>query len=442
MNILLFLSINFFIHSYEIDNFHNRNKNIKDSTTIMNQWMNSKLDKALEAANQSNNNKCDPEELRSAISASIGGNVVGTAEKYAIESDKVDKISPPYMSESIYGDTDTNSPWSVAWWAEVWHQTIRSTAVRARKIKKQVEKKLSEWIFFMNPPDPVEECNIPEDLAEFSRNMVEQSKLAIEQYKKSLNHKLDYNDNEGSGFMNTSVRIGSYELTKEQMAKQQESIDNMNKIMPYMLCLHKFMPRLSPFNRNRSAVTGLEPVVNINNHKIGADKFGHFIDQGFEYYELKKKDSSDVESILKFGESLEEGIFGLGSTKIKSYGDLAANYDGFLFWHSITDGTNPYFICVRGKYKKNKNFDWRDYITSAWDEGINCSEYSSKEMDKAVMQNIKNRGFTCPADSGECNKLANEYPNYVIKSIIGPKCAKYIQNANSTKINKGKRGVR
>jgi hypothetical protein len=169
---------------------------------------------------------------------------------------------------------------------------------------------------------------------------------------------------------------------------------------------------------------GLESVVNIGGHQVGADKFGHFFSQGYDYYAKAKCESDPCNdgAAFTYGEGLEDGGFGLAATGVKSYGDLSANYGGYIFWQNLARGSNPYVKCVNQKWVIQRQFDWSEYVTEAWNEAINCSEFEDAEKTKKIQDNIKRIGkrlkakgadiqgdLRCPVVPEECVKLKDYY---------------------------------
>lgn len=190
---------------------------------------------------------------------------------------------------------------------------------------------------------------------------------------------------------------------------------------------------------------GMEPSINVNGHYIGVDKLGHFFDQGNEYYSMYRKEVPSENSVhrsLSYGVSLEDGMFGKATTGVKSHGDLAANYGGFLFWSQLTEGPNPYFICENDAWKQVRDFRWGDYVTSAWDEAINCSEFSgqtftqgvlarTKELEDMDQKNGKTQRYQCPVSANECVKLRKTYGRNASR-ILSPKCMSATSNGDET----------
>ncbi|MES2504683.1 MAG: hypothetical protein V4534_07390 [Myxococcota bacterium] len=157
-------------------------------------------------------------------------------------------------------------------------------------------------------------------------------------------------------------------------------------------------------------------LMRFGNLYIGSDKFGHFIDQGFDYYR-----SFSLEDGMRFGEMTERTYYGLMTTAVYSYGDLSANLDGYQFWSSLAKGDDPYFTCQNNKWTQVKRFDWMDYANAAWDEGLNCSFYRNEEVTEQVHARIKKAGFTCPVDKSYCPEMIRHY-GYLAPRVISQAC--------------------
>ncbi len=149
---------------------------------------------------------------------------------------------------------------------------------------------------------------------------------------------------------------------------------------------------------------------------IGSDKFGHFIDQGFYYYRSKS-----IEDGMRYGEMTEATYYGLFTTGVYSYGDLAANYEGYNFWSSLVKGPNPYVSCRKGVWTQRIPFDWSVHINAALDEGLNCSTYKNEDVTRAVYNRIEALGMTCPVRNGYCDEMRERY-GYLAPRIVSPAC--------------------
>lgn len=126
----------------------------------------------------------------------------------------------------------------------------------------------------------------------------------------------------------------------------------------------------------------LNPSLKINGILIGSDKIGHFFQQGHEYYQIAYKNNQGSQKAKEYGQSTEEGGFGLFTTGVYSNADLVANSSGMNFWQDYAN--NP-----------NMTFDIAKYLSKQWNEEHNPNFYAPK-IGKVVWSNLLNgasRGF-------------------------------------------------
>jgi hypothetical protein len=99
----------------------------------------------------------------------------------------------------------------------------------------------------------------------------------------------------------------------------------------------------------------------INGICAGADKLGHFFQQGADYFSIAARTTvADAES---FGRATEIDRAGLGATGVYSNADLAANLSGLQFWRDLQAAPTTY------------RFDVANYINSSWNEYSNPNFY-------------------------------------------------------------------
>ena len=171
-------------------------------------------------------------------------------------------------------------------------------------------------------------------------------------------------------------------------------------------------------------VAGIGRSFKLGDHIIGTDKLGHFFMQGHEYF-MNYLGGEDLDHILEFDHH-EDGIYGLSATGVKSYADMSANYQGFLFWTHFYEGQNPYVRCEDGKkWVKVRNFTWTDYVSDAWDEAINCSEFLPTLAPK-VKRNLEKIGKTCPIKPDACWSIAHLEKS---KFFMSPACQAVVHQA-------------
>ncbi|MGZ3721684.1 MAG: hypothetical protein ACXVA9_02055 [Bdellovibrionales bacterium] len=176
----------------------------------------------------------------------------------------------------------------------------------------------------------------------------------------------------------------------------------------------------------------LASTINVAGHHTGTDKLGHFFDMGYELFNLYQNDYT-LPDLLGKSTSEQQGIWGLYTTGVKSYGDMTANFDGFRFWKDMLGKTeNPYFVCEEGSLKQVRQFLWSDYVTAAWTEAVNCSAYSSPDYQVIIDRNLTlaeqrdGRRYHCPIDPALCAPIRAHYGQWFETSqldrFISPLC--------------------
>lgn len=183
----------------------------------------------------------------------------------------------------------------------------------------------------------------------------------------------------------------------------------------------------------------LGSTVKVNGQLIGTDKFGHFIDQGFEFYTPYRRSGYRLSTALHSSLGSEKGYSGGASTGTISYADAMANYQGILFYHALAEGQSPYFRCSQGKWQQIRAFRWADYVDAGWDEGINCNVMASKQAQAKYDENVakleararqrgKTETYRCPADPAACSQLKKRHA-LVDTYVLSPACLKVPEQA-------------
>lgn len=188
----------------------------------------------------------------------------------------------------------------------------------------------------------------------------------------------------------------------------------------------------------------------INDIVFGDDKLGHFLQVGYiMYFAVKRKQDpnfKDARSFLirmadkvsgdeKFREKspkqglelvyaysryMEDNQWGMKGSMARSYGDIAANVEGFKFWSDLTEGDRPYLkMNTFGQWEQVRSFDWTEYVSHAWDEGVNRSDFypSIEERVEARIQEVL--GSRCDS-LPSCSRIIEKYGADSVH-IINPK---------------------
>ncbi|UCE85663.1 MAG: hypothetical protein JSU66_15235 [Deltaproteobacteria bacterium] len=190
----------------------------------------------------------------------------------------------------------------------------------------------------------------------------------------------------------------------------------------------------------------LSAVIRLDDHLVGVDKLGHFFVEGWSYFEIAHRDRKGIATAMEWGERSERTYFGLHTTAIYSYADLSVNFEGLRFWLRLLGAerdplergygfNRPYVTCSKrfvwfGKprWRVRRRVKLSDYVTGAWDEGVNCSRYRNAEIAALVSQRIREReredaaDYQCPIEPGACVRAQARYGPHAPR-LLHPRCA-------------------
>lgn len=153
--------------------------------------------------------------------------------------------------------------------------------------------------------------------------------------------------------------------------------------------------------------------VRLANQVVGLDKLNHFIREGLVHWRAVNERGATITSDLtrELGPPrrqlawTERGLKGMSLSGVLAYADLAASYSGFTFWSELLSvGTGRSFVGydpTTGGLRQTRAFTFAAYVTDAWDEAINPSEFEAALRDE-VEAAIRKRGLTV----GDCRHLA------------------------------------
>jgi hypothetical protein len=153
--------------------------------------------------------------------------------------------------------------------------------------------------------------------------------------------------------------------------------------------------------------SGLAPNIQISGFYFGADKLSHFASTGRRYFNhyLKKKkkgfeDSEAVKSAIRYGLLNEASVLGWWASGVFSYGDMEANFQGFLYYKKMCSNEENNYLAQdeNGKWQIVKKPDLRDYVSAYWDETYNQSIFSKSSW-PVVSESIQQKYCGMKLDS-------------------------------------------
>lgn len=189
----------------------------------------------------------------------------------------------------------------------------------------------------------------------------------------------------------------------------------------------------------------LSAVVRVGETLTGVDKIGHFIVEGWQYFEIAYREGDGIAAAMAWGKRTERTYFGLYTTGVFSYADLVADFEGMRFWLRVLGGADdpldrgwrakrPYVTCGRRfwiagdrRWRLARELDLDRYVTPVWDEAVNCCRYRNEEIEGLVRARIAELSeaaavdYTCPVDSAACARARERYGVWA-PELLHPDC--------------------
>jgi len=144
------------------------------------------------------------------------------------------------------------------------------------------------------------------------------------------------------------------------------------------------------------SMAGTASTVRFGDVLLGTDKVDHFLATGFQYARWSHW-GEEPERALRRGTRTERRMYGQMTSKTFSYGDLAANWDGYRFYSTLLEEgsvvqEDPEHCVVRVA-----SWDWTSWASASWDEFANPSVYSRRVQRRLVDTLGDQRDEVCEA---------------------------------------------
>ncbi len=140
---------------------------------------------------------------------------------------------------------------------------------------------------------------------------------------------------------------------------------------------------------------GISPTVRLYGSQFGTDKIEHFLQQGYSYYKIYKREinagstpEAAAKKAVKWGRTTEKTYFGLLVSGVYSNGDMLANYAGMKFYQGLTQPihigsiTRPAILTLKdGEWVINYQANLHDnllkpFVSNHLNEALNPSVYA------------------------------------------------------------------
>ncbi|HEY0096427.1 MAG TPA: hypothetical protein VGB96_19015, partial [Archangium sp.] len=162
---------------------------------------------------------------------------------------------------------------------------------------------------------------------------------------------------------------------------------------------------------------GVKATFTVAGVHMGADKLSHFFQSGWKYHQRFRELTAEgvpeqeaLEQLVRYGVQTESGTLGLATTGVFSFGDLEANYQGFLFYRSLCQDEDPRLRKTAEGWRLTRPFDWREYVSPQFDETVNNSAFTPKRWEE-VRANLR-RDYCPRLDSDSFREHYRAYARY------------------------------
>lgn len=120
---------------------------------------------------------------------------------------------------------------------------------------------------------------------------------------------------------------------------------------------------------------------NLGGVLMGSDKPDHFFDEGY-FYALRSKWGKREARAIRWGTFTELSFYGMLTSAVFSYADLAANHAGYRFYVGLLREGSVVLRGEDGCAYPSRPFDWAEWVDPSWDEVSNPSVYPRRVQER------------------------------------------------------------
>lgn len=136
-------------------------------------------------------------------------------------------------------------------------------------------------------------------------------------------------------------------------------------------------------------------MVNLGGIIMGTDKPDHFWYGGYSYYLIARERGE--QAAIAYGTKTELTYYGLMTSSTFSFGDLHANWQGYLFFRDLLREGSVVGLDAQRCAARTRPFSWAEWTDWRWDEALNPNVYTPK-IDAYVSAELDRRQPSVCAD--------------------------------------------
>lgn len=131
---------------------------------------------------------------------------------------------------------------------------------------------------------------------------------------------------------------------------------------------------------------GIASTWNLGGELVGSDKIAHFLATGHTYWRWSREGEQPQRAVRR-GSRRERTWDGPWSSRVWSFADLRANYDGYRFYAGLLGPDSVLQLDPEGCVARVRPFHWADWVHPDWDEVANPPQFHPK-VDRAVKRRL------------------------------------------------------
>lgn len=137
------------------------------------------------------------------------------------------------------------------------------------------------------------------------------------------------------------------------------------------------------------AAVGTASTIRLAGVRMGTDKPDHFWELGYQYA-VRSDWGRHPSRAVRWGTMTERTFYGLLTSQVFSYADLSANFQGWVYYTELLSERSDLQRGADGCVEVVRPFDWRRWVSPAWDEVLNPS-VMNRRVDVQVAERIEAR---------------------------------------------------
>lgn len=134
--------------------------------------------------------------------------------------------------------------------------------------------------------------------------------------------------------------------------------------------------------------------INMGGVLIGVDKVDHFLTTGYDLWSASRGGKSDAAAI-RWSTHSENTWLGHFTSGGFSYGDIAANWDGYQFYSTLLTPKSVLGRDEAGCVVRQRDWDWAEWVDSDWDEVTNPNVYTRGVQKEVSARLLEERDSIC-----------------------------------------------